>query len=310
MSTPARPNTEAPLSPGLYVLMGILILLWGFNWPIMKIALAEMEPLRFRTACLVVGAAGVFAVAWATGQGIRVPRDQWTRLILIALLNFFIWNVFSVYGLQLLSSGRAAILAYTMPLWAVLLSRWLLHEAITPRRLVGLLLGLAGMALLMVPGFAAAGRSLMGSFLMLVCALAWAMGIVAMKRWPVALPPSSFTAWQMTIAAVPIAIAGLVLESGTYFPWELSPRAGWAAAYTIVLCYVLCQWIWVKLALVMPVAASTVSSLMNPVLGTLGGMWLLGETVEWNDYGALTLVCAAIVVVLWPARRREAANAG
>lgn len=298
------PPTSAATPAWAIGLMAVLIVLWGFNWPIMKTALAEMEPLRFRTACLVVGAAGVFLVAWATGQRLRVPEGQWTRLILVAVLNFLFWNLLSVYGLRLLASGRAAILAYTMPLWAVLLGMWLLRERLTVRRAVGLALGLIGMLLLIAPGFNAAGKSPLGAALMIGCAMTWALGIVVMKRWPVALPASSFTAWQMAIAAVPVLALALVFESGTFFPWALSPRAGWAAAYTIFLCYILCQWIWVKLALIMPVALSTVSSLATPVVGTFGGVLLLGETLEWNDYGALVFVSLALLVVLWPARQR------
>ena len=103
-------------------LVGLLIGLtlgWGFNWPMMKITLAEMEPMRFRSLCLLFGAMGLFSIARLNGLPLLVPQGQWRRLIVIALVNMAGWNIFAIYGVGLMASGRAAILGYTMPVWSV-----------------------------------------------------------------------------------------------------------------------------------------------------------------------------------------------
>src|SRR5512146_41123 len=122
LTKPTSPPTTLPAF-GLLLLF-LLTIGWGINWPIMKIALSEMPPLTFRALCALSGAAGLMLLARAGGQSLRVPQGQWPRLILLAALNIAAWNILIIYGLRLMPSGRAAILGFTMPLWGVLLSRW------------------------------------------------------------------------------------------------------------------------------------------------------------------------------------------
>src|SRR5712691_8209906 len=135
--------------PSILTLLVLLTLGWGVNWPIMKVVMAEMPPLHFRALCLAIGAAGLFAIARANRLPILVPSGAWPRLIAIALFNVAAWNVLAVYGVTFMESGCAAILAYTFPVWGVLLGVWVLREPLTGRRLVGVVLGLLGMLLLL-----------------------------------------------------------------------------------------------------------------------------------------------------------------
>src|SRR5678810_808956 len=84
------------------------------------------RPWTFRSLCLGLGSAVLFAALRAGGQRLMLPRGQWGRLWLLALLNITAWNMLIAFGVALIPSGRAAILAYTMPVWAVPLSIWLL----------------------------------------------------------------------------------------------------------------------------------------------------------------------------------------
>ncbi len=113
----------------------------------MKIVLAEMEPMHFRSLCLLFGATGLFVIARLNGLPLLIPKGQWPRMIAIALVNMAGWNIFAIYGIRLMASGRAAILGYTMPVWSVLLSTWLLNEPFTKRRAVGTAIGWAGLTL-------------------------------------------------------------------------------------------------------------------------------------------------------------------
>src|SRR5258706_5628606 len=108
------------------VLLALLTLGWGFNWPIMKVVLSEVPPLTFRAVCLLAGGIGVLLVARLAGQSSIVPRRYWKHLLALTVCNIVGWNVFVVYGLSLLPSGRAALLGYTMPLCSMLRSVWLL----------------------------------------------------------------------------------------------------------------------------------------------------------------------------------------
>src|SRR6266700_1828108 len=128
----ARPYA---LPPSIVVLVPLLALGWGSNWPVMKVVMTEMAPLHFRVLCLIAGAVGLFAIAQANRLPIRVPKGSWPRLVAIAAFNVAAWNVLAVYGVTFMESGRAAILAYTFPVWSVLLGVWFLREPLTGRPL-------------------------------------------------------------------------------------------------------------------------------------------------------------------------------
>jgi drug/metabolite transporter (DMT)-like permease len=287
----------------LVPLLVLLTLFWGFNWPMMKLALAEMTPTHFRSLCLLSGAVGVFAIAAASGQRIAVPQGQWPRLVLISVLNFTAWNALIAYAVPMMSSGRAAILAYTMPVWAVFFGLFVLHERLTPRRAVGLLLGMAGMALLLWSEIAALERSPLGAMLIVAAAILWGLGTVIMKRWPVSLPASSLTAWQMAIGVIPILTYAVLFADGSFDLTGLSRPALAGVIYNMVISFIFCQWAWIKIALVAPVGVSTVGTLLVPVVGVFSGMLVLGERPHWQDYAALVLVGLAIASVLLPERR-------
>jgi len=299
VNEPRSPHTFPPHLVGL--LIG-LTLGWGFNWPMMKLALAEMEPMRFRTLCLLFGAAGLFGLARVNGLSVRIPQGQWPRIIAIGLVNVAGWNIFAIYGVRLMASGRAAILGYTMPVWGVMLSTWLLDEPFTKRRALGTALGCAGLLVLLGEEVQAVGRSPLGAMLMVGAAFSWALGTVMMKRWPVTLSASSFTGWQMLIALVPIAIVALSHERGPFNPFALSMWPMLGVLYNLLVAFLFCYWAWTRIAIVAPVGVSSLSVMMIPVVGVFSGMLVLGERPRWQDYVALFLVVGALATVLLPSK--------
>jgi drug/metabolite transporter (DMT)-like permease len=295
-------TTQHTFPPRLLGLLIGLTLGWGINWPMMKLAVTEMSPMRFRTLCLVAGASGLFAMARAGGLRLRVPAGQWPRLMTIALFNICGWNIFAIYGISLMASGRAAILGYTMPVWSVPLSVWLLGERFTRRRALGVALGLSGMLFLLGGEIRAVGRSPLGALCMIGAAFTWALGTVIMKRWPVDLPATSFTAWQMVIGLGPILLIALFGEQGSFNPFVLSTGPLLGVLFNLVVAFNFCYWAWYKIAILAPVGVSTLSTMMIPVVGVFSGVLVLGEAPRWTDYAALVLVMAALCTVLIPQR--------
>ena len=101
---------------------------WGFNWPVTKFLLGELPPLILRGSTGVVGAALLAALAMLSGQSLRVPRELWPRLVLAAFLNVACWMVLMGIALLWLPASEAALIAYTMPIWASLLAWPVLGE--------------------------------------------------------------------------------------------------------------------------------------------------------------------------------------
>ncbi|MGH8744975.1 MAG: DMT family transporter, partial [Burkholderiales bacterium] len=278
-----------------------LTLAWGFNWTAIKVALSGVAPLTFRTLCLAVGSAVLFGVVRAGGQSLAVPKGQWSRLALLAFFNVTCWNALVVFGMTMIPSGRAAILAFTMPAWAIPLSVWLLGERMNGRKLTGLALGMAGMALLIGEGAAGLRAAPLGSLLVLSAALSWALGTVLQRRYPVAMPPAPYTAWMMLLGGIPIFAGALLLED----PGQLASVGLWPALgvlYNILIAFSFAQWAWIRIATTVPVAVSSLSMLMITVLGVFSGMVFLGERQSWAEYAAIALVFGSLLTVVIPRR--------
>lgn len=291
----------------MWALLALLTLFWGLNWPMMKLALSEIPVWSFRAACVMSGAIGLFAIARAGGLAVRVPAGQWPRVMVTAFFNISVWNVLIAYGLTQLPSGRTAILAYTMPLWVVLLSSFVLKERLTPRRILGLALGMSGMLLLIGSELATLQSAPVGALLVVGAAISWSIGTVLMKRFPTHLPTTSFVAWQLAIGGLPVVVGALILDWGTLQPISWKPTVG--LLYNMFIAFIFCHWAWFKIATTAPAGVAALSTMMIPVVGVFSGMLVLGEQPGWPEFSALLLVILALATVLVPSRN-AAAGAG
>jgi drug/metabolite transporter (DMT)-like permease len=301
------PSTSADVPRSALALVLLVALAWGFNWPMLKIALSEMAPLHFRTWCVLGGAAGLFAIAAAGRRPLAVPRAQWGRLLALTLFNVTAWNVLVAYGVTLMESGRAAILGFTMPIWGALLGRWFFGERLAARHVAALSLGIAGLLFLLGGELGVAGRSPLGTGLMLGAAALWAVGVVLMKRWGyLGMPATVFTAWQLLLGGLPIVLA-VPFEHGSFSLLALDTGALLALIYSVAIAFVFSYWAWNRAVTALPVVVSSLSSLLVPLIGVFSGMLVLGERPAWTDFAALALITGAVATVLVPRRAGGAA---
>jgi len=281
----------------LWWVLAALTFAWGFNWTALKVALTEVAPWTFRSLCLGLGSAVLFAVLRAGGQPLAVPQGQWPRLALLAFLNITCWNMLIAFGVALIPSGRASILAYTMPIWAIPLSVWLLGERVTRRRLAGIALGMVALALLLGESLVGLGAAPLGSLMVLGAAITWALGTVLQKRLPVRMPLGAYTAWMMLIGGVPIFIGTALFEDVRALrDVSLVPALG--VAYNVLVAFAFAHWAWIKLATSVPVSVFSVSMLVIPVIGVLSGVIFLGERPRWTEVAALVCVLGALTTVI------------
>lgn len=283
-----------------WVLAG-LTLSWGFNWTAMKISLAEVSPWTFRTFCLAGGAAILFSVLRAARTPLAVPRAQWRRLAVLALINITCWNILVAYGVAMIPSGRAAIIAYTMPVWAIPLSVWLLGERMNGRKLVGIALGLGGLALLLADQVSSVQAAPVGALLVLGAACTWAIGTVLQKKFPVSAPVTVYTAWIMLIGGIPIFAVAALADLGRH-P-SISLEAWLAIAYNVFVAFAWAHWAWIKIATSVSVTVFSLSMLVIPVVGVASGMLFLGERPSLHEYVAMLLILSALGSVVIPQRR-------
>jgi drug/metabolite transporter (DMT)-like permease len=307
--TTTRPANTTPVHTSTLLQIVVLALVWGCNWPVLKLGVTELAPLTFRAASLPFAALGLLLVSRLSGDSIIVPRALWPRLAVLSLLNIVGWNSLVLFGVKEMAAGRSAILAYTLPMWSVLFSLFLLHEPLSPRKIIGLVLGMSGMAVLLGDDVAALGRSPKGTLLILGAALSWGLGTVLLRLWKPAVAQATLTAWMMLLGWVPIALAAPFFDPHPLSALATMSGSAWfAVLYNIFLAGTVAHWVWFRMARTLPVAVSGLSSLPVPVVGVLSGMLFLGERPGTTEFIALALVLASLGAVLFTPATKAAAS--
>jgi drug/metabolite transporter (DMT)-like permease len=280
------------------VLLALITLGWGFNWTVVKLVLVEVPPLTLRAICLLAAGVGLLSLARLAGLSLAVPARHWRPVLALSACNIVSWNVLVIYGISLLPSGRAALLGYSMPLWSMILSVWLLDERLTARRGLALVLGMSGVAILLGGDLAGMASAAGGIGLMLAAAVSWALGTVLLKRFELPISTLPLTAWMMITGGVPIAVAAAALEHDRWRPITAVPALG--LVYCVFISFMFCYWAWNRVVLMVPVAVSSISTLATPVVGILCGMWVLHEPLTWQEVAAGACILGAIALVLRP----------
>lgn len=294
-------NSNSRLSPeGILLLLG-LGFGWGINWPIMKYIISEIPPLSFRGFCLLFGGLGILGLAKLSGLNLRIPDGYRGKVVWVCLFNILAWNVMATYGLSLLPAGRSALLGYTMPIWTVLLSVFILQDRFTIRIAIALLLGIGGIVALMAESLVSWFRGpiqpglILGAALMIIAAWFWGLGTVLMKRWQIPMNSVPLTGWLLVLASLPILIAAVVVDG---LPQQLPPSlALWGVVYNVFIGFMFCYWAWVRLVTLVPVSVSSLSSLITPLIGVISSIFLLGEKPGWPEISATFLILGAVAVV-------------
>lgn len=279
-----------------------LTLMWGVNWPMMKLSLRELSPLYFRAITMTLGASWLWLFFRARGVRMLPHGTEWKTVVTLALPNMLGWHTISIFGVKELSSGRAAILGFTMPIWTVLLGALFLGQKLTLRVAWATLAVAAAIALLMAHELHNLTGRPLGVLWMELAALSWAIGTLMMRRLTITLPTEALAVWMMLLTSVCLWVLTLVAEPIPSF--QFSPAMWGSLVYGVFINYGFAQIIWFGLARNLPPATSAMSVMAIPLIGTLSATIVVGEVPHWQDYVAVVLVMSAIAAVLLPARQK------
>jgi drug/metabolite transporter (DMT)-like permease len=287
--------------PQLWLLVG-LTLTWGLNWPVMKLGIQDYPPLTFRALSIWLGIPVLaLGLKWLKVP-FTVPRAYWRALLVLALFNMFIWHGTMIVAVKLLTSGRAAILGYTMPIFSAMIGAWVFKDRLSPRAWLGVGAAALGVVLLLSHELAGLSGKPLGVVLALVAASTWALGTQLLRRTTIPVPTLAISFWMTVLSALVMTALSTGLE---FSQWRAPSSATWfAIIYNAVLVFGFAHATWFYLARSLPPVASTLSVMMIPVLGVFSGAWVLGEVLHWQDWSAVVLMVVAIASVLWPKRAR------
>lgn len=281
-----------------YFYLILLGSIWGASYLFIKVGGEVVPPLTLVFSRTAIASVVLFVTLRVKGE--RLPRWNdaiWKWFVLMGVINTVVPYTLITWGELYISSGLAAILIATLPIFTVLLAHWLTHdEKITPRKLLGVMAGFVGVVILFLPDLAQ-GQELFlaGGVAVLGAALSYAIAGIYARKTLKGVSPISSAFGQMLTAAVMILPASLLVER----PWTISPTP--ASIFSILMlgvvgsgfAYILFYW------LIAQVGATRTSlvTYVSPIVALILGAVILQEPLHWTMVVGLGLIIGGVGLV-------------
>jgi drug/metabolite transporter (DMT)-like permease len=278
-----------------------LTVVWGWNWPIMKLGISDFPPLTFRSLSMWLGLPVLGLALRLLKVPFAIPRAFWRELLVLAFFNMLIWHVMVILALPMLSSGRAAILGYTMPIFSAVWGVLWFQTPLKARAWCGVAAAALGVLLLLWNELSRFAGQPWAVLMVLFAAATWAYGTQRLRHTPMPVPTLTIAFWMTTLTTLMMSTLAVCFEQDRWHIPQVNTL--WAIAYNAIGVFAFAQAAWLTLARSLPPVASTLSVMFIPVLGVFTGAWWLGEILHWQDWAAVALMVVAIASVLWPSRQ-------
>ena len=292
------------IPPRALLLLAVLTFVWGTNWALFPLAVREISVWTFRSVSVFGAGVVLLGVARLRGQSLVVPRRYWAPVALATCFYLVLWNIASTYAALMIPSGQAAVLGFTMPLWAALIGWAVLGERLTGRLLLAVALGAVAVGLLVWRNLGVYAQAPLGVALGLLGGIGWAVGTMILKRSGVAVPALVLTGWQLLGTAVPLGLGALYFGDGHWFvPSGFSIAL---IAYITLVPMAIGNAAWFTIVGLLPTTVAGLSSILVPVVAMITGALLHGEPLGPTQWAAMACCAAALRLALVPAATRPA----
>lgn len=288
----ARPSRVAWLQ------LGLVVVLFGLAWPVIRIGLDAGTPIWLAAARATLSAATAFILVAALKRLAWPGRADWPIILSVGALQLTCFFAFANLGVQIVPPGRSGVLAYTTMLWMVPLS-WMVGEKVGRRAILGALLGVGGILVLVDPlRFDWSDRRVMlGHGWLLAAGFTWALAILHARRHSWRMSPLDVLPWQMGVATVLLWILAFTLEPAGHLD-PRQPSLWLSLLYLGVLAGPTATWAAVSVARALPPVTGSLGMLGVPLLAIASSVVLVGEPVTWPLAVGTALVIAGIAIVI------------
>lgn len=281
------------------LLLGLVIIIWGSNWPIMKIAMDEqlMAPFTFALCRLGLAAVLMFIVSAMAGQ-LRLPsKNDWPVVLSIGLLQMGLFMGLVNYALQFVPASRSVILTYTTPIWVVPMAILIFDEKIEPRKWFGFGLGVAGIIVMFNPfTFDWSDLAVLkGNGILVLTAFLWAILMIHIRGHQWEGTPLSLAPWQFLVAMLILMPITFWLESDRDF--IVSGKTALVLLYNGPLATAFCFWAMITFTRALPAINTSVGMLGVPVVGVMCSTLILGEVLTFTNIAALLLIGGGLLTL-------------
>lgn len=284
----------------------LLCFIWGSTWLFIKLGLEDLPPLTFAGIRFVI--AVTILVSIVAARGLRWPRTRsdWLLLAVSGVLAFTLNYGLLFWGEQYISSGLAALLQATIPAFGLIIAHFYLPtERLTPAKIIGMLLGVLGVAVVFSSQLEVAGpKAVAGCAALVLSSACAAYSNVLVKRYGNKLNPAILAGGQMFFGMIPLLLIGIPLE-GSPLRFEWTPMAVAAIFYLAVVGSVLAFLLYYWLVQHMDVTKTMLIALVTPVVAVVLGMLVLKEELGWRTLAGGALIMVGIALVVWRKRHIE-----
>lgn len=287
-----------------------LCVVWSSTWLAIKIGLRDLPPISFVAIRFVIAAAILLAVSIGRVRLIPLRRSDYGILAFTGILMFCVNYITVFWGELHVSSGLAAVLQATIPIFGMLFAHWLLpDEPLRTHKVLGAFVALAGVMLICARLLSFNGLlSFVGGIGIALGGGAAAFSNVLMKKRAMTLAPSMLAAWQMVFGFIPLLVLGYFVEgSPRHFNWSSS--AIFCLLYLAVigssLTFLLLYWLLPRMTVT---NLQTISLITPPGAVMLGWIWGGEKFPLWSLLGA-ALVLVGVWLIFRPLKHRELAEA-
>jgi len=291
-----------------YLLLAFTALSWGINFPVLKMGLGYSPPLLYTTLRMVLGTLTMFMIARFMGI-LRMPhRSDMPVVFSVGILQNMGFITLVTMGMQFMPAGRAAILAYSSPIWVVPAAALFLGERFTLFRALGTGLGLAGLMSIFNPlavDWHADGM-ISGGGLIVLATLVWTAGLVHVRRHRWSGDVLSLIPWQLLSSVFLLVPLALLIEDAASIRWE--PAFLVNIFFSGAIASGLCVAAQVGAIRSLPAVTMSLSSAAVPAVGLLSSAVILNEQPGSSDIFGFCLIGLGILVV-GLADRRQAQRA-
>ena len=234
-----------------------MVLIWGYSWVVMKIALRHAHPFDFAALRVAIGCALLFAIVKLRHRPLLL--GTWRMAILLGLLQVALFVALSHFALLAAGPGKTSVLVFTMPFWMIVFAHFILRERMRGTQWLAVVLAFAGLVLIVAPWEL---TSLTGSLLAVAAGAVWAITAVLSKKWPVAATdPLLFTAWQLFFGFLALALLAALWPSD---PVRWNPEFVWTLLFSSVLATAIGWWLWTYVLASSPAGVAGLNALGIP----------------------------------------------
>jgi drug/metabolite transporter (DMT)-like permease len=282
----------------IFVYFGIVILIWGFNWPMNKIGIESIPSLWHAAIRLAMGCVSLFTLLILSGKLVIPQRRELPIILVNGLLQIGLFTACINTGLQYVDAGRSAILVYTVPLWTTPIATLFFKEKLSLMKFMGLMIGLMGILTLLSPmsiDWSEPGI-LFGHGVLLLAAIAFAIAICLTRHLKSDLSPLQLLPWQLLVGTIPAFIYAAICDPHPEF--DFNPRALAALSYTGILATGVAYWLITIVNRRLNAITVSMGLLGVPFTGVISAALILGEPITLNMKIAMMLIFSGLIVML------------